>query len=544
MNIRPNTIGAIKDILMKKLITVTIFLSLSILVFPQAWKTYPFTPSGSLISFPADEGRHTSEPIEWWYTSGHLTGQTSGNNYSYMLSYFYNPLLSFDGFRILNISDDDAGLFRAETKALFYNILSTDSLNIMANIFTGGTERWQNKIDTDGRALPFEYEIFAESEFGVIDLEYDALKPPLILADSGYLYQGPGDYTYYYSQTENEVNGTITFNGITENVTGTSWIDRQYGIVNPATGFQYEWFCLQLSNGIDLNVYNIFNNDYEIPESLEYRFMSAYVDETTQYTTSDLEIERLEYSFTPDLLRCYSQQWRITSSINEIDVLVTTLHSDSEVQLPFKFYEGSVSITGSVNGSNVTGVGFTELLHSYEIPDLTIDETTNLDSDSTILSWHLSNPDDGNPLKYDLDYSIDNQQSFLTIDQSLDDTLYYWDTQSLSEEEIWFRLRGYSIDETIFSSDVKKLISSATSIDNARVNEEYTIYPNPTNGQFTIEGENIKRIEVISLTGVPVYSISEPHSLYTIDIRGLPKGVYIINVSTGRSSSARKIILK
>src|SRR5690606_11081070 len=93
--------------------------------FAQDWKVYPYTPNGSLISFSTDEGRHTAEPIEWWYTSGHITGATSGKDYSYMLTYFYYPASIFDGFRILNITDHSTGEFYQDVNPVNYTNLST-----------------------------------------------------------------------------------------------------------------------------------------------------------------------------------------------------------------------------------------------------------------------------------------------------------------------------------------------------------------------------------------------------------------------------------
>ncbi len=530
---------------MKKLITLNLLLMISITILPQSWKTYPYAPAGSLLSFPADEGRHSSEPIEWWYTSGHLTGITTGKPYSYMLSYFYSPLSIFDGFRILNLSDDDLGLFYTETKALNYNIMASDCLNIKAKIFSGGTETWHNKTDILGNSLPFEYEISAVSSSGAINLEYDALKPPLILADSGYFYEGATDYTYYYSQTKNEVTGTITLNGITENVSGSSWIDRQYGTFDPWNGQEYEWFCIQLSNGMDINITNLFTVKDEIPDNLKYRLLSAYVDETTQYTTSDFQIVRLKYSYMPDRVRCYSQKWRITSSILNVDIIVSTLHSNCEVSLPFRFYEGSTNVTGTVNGANVTGVGFVELLHSYENPDISITDTTNLGDVSSLLTWKLNNPDDGNPLKYDLEYSIDSLKTFLPIITNVADTFYYWNTQALSEEKnIWLKVTGYSIDSTLNNISVKKLKSNLTAVTETEYQEHIIIYPNPSAGQFIVEGENIRKIEIIDIIGRTVYSSLINQTRQSIDLSTQQRGIYFVEVTTNRGTTINKLILE
>ncbi len=530
---------------MKKAITFIVFLQLCLTVFSQEWNIYPYSPAGSLITFPIDEGRHPSEPTEWWYTMGHLTGNTTGKHYSYMLTYFYYPASIFDGFRILNISDDDLGLFYGETKPINYNVLDTNRLNIEANVFLGGIEKWKNRTDTEGNPLPFKYEISASSSNGTLNLEYDALKPPLILADSGYFYQGATAYTYYYSLTKNAVNGTITFNGVTEDVSGTSWIDRQYGTFNPSEGEEYEWFGIQLSNGMDLNLINIFTANNEVPNTPNYRTLSAYVDDTTQYTTAEFEIERLKYSYTPDEQMCYSQKWRITSSINDVDITVSTLHSNYEVQLPFRFYEGPTTVTGTVKGNTVTGVGFAELVHSYEKPNIKISEFANLGDISTLLTWKLNNPDDANPLKYDLEYSINNEQTFTPIAQNVIDTFYYWNSQNLIEgKDVWLKVTGHSIDNTISNFSIVKLIPGSVAVNKIENLQPINIYPNPSTGQFTIEGTNIQKIEILDVCGKIIYTSPKNQTKLSIDIRSQQKGIYFLKLTTENSIITKKLLLK
>lgn len=123
----------------------------------QSWKSYPHHQSGSVIHFPADEGRHPTEPTEWWYTIGHLTGDSTGNQYSYMLTYFYYPKMSYDGFRILTVSNETTGKFYDQTLPCNYTNLSADSLNIQADPFGGSPEEWKNTTDSSGHAEPFQY---------------------------------------------------------------------------------------------------------------------------------------------------------------------------------------------------------------------------------------------------------------------------------------------------------------------------------------------------------------------------------------------------
>ena len=527
------------------------FLFFSIFSNAQDWKVYPYTPTGSLISFSKDEGQHTSEVIEWWYSTGHVAGKSTGTNYSYMLSYFVYSYQSFDGFRILNVTNDDTGEKYFNTSPVKYDILSNDKLKIQASgIFPQKTEYWKNKVDGDLKIIPFEYILNAASNKVEIDLEYITLKRPLILGDDGKFDQGVSNYTYYYSQTKNEVIGKIIFNGISEEVTGTSWIDHQYGTFNPLEDEKYEWFSLQLSNGMDLNIWNLFTNDDKIPDNLNYRMLSAYVNENTQYTTKDFYLERLEFKFTSDNEKCYCQKWRLTSNTNNIDLIISVLHSDSEVQLPFRFYEGATSITGSVNGIAVTGKGFAELLHSYEVPDLNITHPNNgTFNSSDNITWNVNNSDDGNPLLYDVFYSVDNKQTFKNITEGLEETSFYWKNPDIqSGEDIWFKITAYSKDKTLTNEVISANSSSFVLPVEEFNSNKIILYPNPSDNSLKINFDNN-----ISLIIYKIYDINgkillekeiRNKKVLQIDIKELKEGIYFLNINHSNKSMYAKFIVE
>ncbi|MFC0878470.1 lipocalin-like domain-containing protein [Saccharicrinis sp. FJH2] len=476
----------------------------------QDWKTYPYEPEGSLIKFPKDEGRHTAEPVEWWYTIGHLKGSESETNYSYMLTYFYMNYPPYQGFRIFNVTNDDTGEFYSDVQPVTYPLLATDSLNLLikTGLLQTGTETWKNKTDESGM-IPFEYVLNATAPKGALNLEYIAQKPPLILGDDGYFPQGQETYTYYYSQTLNNVTGSFTFNGTTESVTGTSWIDRQYGTFNPSTGEKYEWFCLQLSNGMDINVWDLFATDNSIPDDPKYKNISVYVDETNSYTNIDFHIERLGFWWNSTKDECYSRKWRLTSDQNNIDVIITALNNNTEVKLPFRFYEGSVSIEGTVNGTAVSGKGYAELLHTYVNPDVSILQPENNEWNRAIpLSWTLNNPDDGNPITYDLYYSTDNQQSFSKIDSGLTSNEYVWNDANLSVgQSVWFKVDGYSIDTTLTGMDTTSneiTVTTATKLDEESDQNDVSVYPVPVNDKLFVRMNHsihIKSYAIYDLAG-------------------------------------------
>jgi len=541
--------------ILKYIFVLIFFISITSDGLSQGWKNYPYIPDGSLISFPADEGHHPEESIEWWYTAGHLKGNNSGTRYSYMLTYFYFPAYGFDGFRILNLNNDDTGQFYTETTAVNFSVLTEDSLNINAVTLGGINESWINKTDTEDNIIPFEYTLSAEAEHGLLDLEYVSEKPPLILGDGGYFNQGKNSYTYYFSLTKSIVNGTLTFNDITEDVSGTAWIDRQYGSFNPLTEEDYEWFFIQLSNEIDLNIYNLFTDDRQLPDTSTYRHMSVYVDSTSQYTTHNFNVERLSFHYMPDSIMCYSQKWRVTSAQNNIDLIITTLHNNSEVQLPFRFFEGSTSITGTVNGIPVTGIGYAELLHSYEKPELNITYPLGDSWTSTrAISWEVVNPDDGRPLRYNVECSTDDKESFITIAQGLTDPHVFWDNPPITAgSSCWFRVTAYSIDSTlintVISSSSSEYDPNLTAIDeNVNQYNLFEIYPNPAEDLLFLDlkaDNTFTYYQVMDVYGrvLTERKITIEHRIQ-IDLTKYLSGIYIIGLSSKEGLVVSKFIVQ
>ncbi|MGN6267064.1 MAG: lipocalin-like domain-containing protein [Ginsengibacter sp.] len=516
---------------MIRLFLVLMVMMTSVRSYSQNWKVYPYKPGGSLISFPADEGHHTTEPIEWWYTAGHLAGAQSGKTYSYMLTYFYYPASSYGGFRILNITDETTGIFYQDAKLVRYTALSTTHLDIHASVTGGDNEFWTTKTDSQGNLIPFEYNINAASSAAGFQLDYISTKRPLILADSGYLKEGLANYTYYYSQTTNQVSGELTLNGITENVTGTSWIDRQYGDFDRLMGEKYEWFFLQLSNGMDINVWNVFTANNKLPANSKYRILSSYVNDNTQYTTSDFKIERLGFNWMPDSQMCYSNKWRLTSPINKIDITFSTKDNNNEVQFPFRFFEGATDVSGTVNGVQVTGFGFAELLHSYESPSIkiTYPDTGSYDIKKAI-SWHVQNPDEGNPLSYDLYYSVNNKESFIPIATSIRDTFYLWNNATIGNQtKIWFKIVAHSIDKKLQGTAISENGSTIITGKSNRV----IIYPNPATDfiYFAPEFElNNPECIIVNESGQLVAFYKANSLTSKIDVSFLPKGIYFLKM--------------
>ena len=533
------------------LITLIFFCSIFYSAQAQDWKSYPYSPEGSLISFSKDEGYHTLEPTEWWYTNGEVKGTTTGNTYTYLLIYFVSSYTyaGFDGFRILNIMDESTGEFYSDTKPVTYESLSETELNIVANVFSVGEDRWITKRDTEDQLIPFEYEILATSSFGTLNLDYKSTKPPLLLGDDGYLEQGSENYTYYYSQTQNEISGEITLNGVTESVMGTSWIDRQYGSFNPYLGERYEWFSIQLSNGMDINAYHVFTVDYSVPDNLKHQVFAAYVDETSQYTTKDFKLERLSYLWTADNEKCYANKWRLTSELNKVDLIIETRHKNAEVTSPIRFYEDATTISGTVNGAEVTGIGFAELLHAYENPVITLDPTeNNMFTSETPIRWNLENPDDGRETYYDVLYSTDNT-NFDVLVTDLSEMSFTWDASGLvNGETVWFKVVAHTEDNVLKGETVSEALQFNLLSVEENVFKALKLFPNPTKNQLYLKGLaelHTLNYQVIDIRGRIVFAGTT--ALNTLDLveintQQLTSGMYFLKCISQKAEKSFKFI--
>lgn len=99
---------------------------------------------------------------------------------------------------------------------------------------------------------------------------------------------------------------------------------------------------------------------------------------------------------------------------------------------------------------------------------------------------------------------------------------------------------------TTFNSDslVFPFCISTTGINELTINT-FDIYPNPTNGLFTINSDNSKtyNIQIFDVLGNIVYQKPNNNNKTTIDLRTQTKGVYLVSVITENNRVVKRIII-
>ncbi len=84
-------------------------------------------------------------------------------------------------------------------------------------------------------------------------------------------------------------------------------------------------------------------------------------------------------------------------------------------------------------------------------------------------------------------------------------------------------------------------------VNESRMNsEEIGIYPNPTSGVFQISDSRfqIKSIKVMNILGETIYQSQINNQQSTIDLRGVDKGIYFVQVHTESGSVNKKIVIE
>jgi len=91
---------------------------------------------------------------------------------------------------------------------------------------------------------------------------------------------------------------------------------------------------------------------------------------------------------------------------------------------------------------------------------------------------------------------------------------------------------------------------AALSVDNV-ISGDFNVFPNPNNGVFTIELNNVKAddyiISVLNVLGQQVYTSTKEISTISserIDLSDLDKGIYILEVSNSEATISEKIIIE
>ncbi len=318
--------------------------------------------------FPRDFGAHPDYQTEWWYYTGNLSDQ-SGRRFGYQFTVFrraITPTSAVGGsewrsnqlymahFAVTDVAGErfyhderfsrgSAGLAGAESDPTYRVWL----------------EGWQ-VIGTNADAT--QTRITAATEHVALDLMLEQVNAPALQGDRGLSAKSaePGNASHYYSLTDLISTGTLTIDGETFTVSGTTWKDHEFStsaLGGNARG--WDWFGLQFDDNRELMVGQIRLTDSGRDPYFGGLLVNA--DGSTIYLPADaFAIEATATWTSPHTGATYPAGWRITVTPpggEPFTFTATPQIADQELHGGgIAYWEGTVRLEGAV-----TGYGYAEL---------------------------------------------------------------------------------------------------------------------------------------------------------------------------------------
>ncbi|MCC6803732.1 MAG: carotenoid 1,2-hydratase [Anaerolineae bacterium] len=317
--------------------------------------------------FPQDFGAHPDYQTEWWYYTGNVeTG--SGRRFGYQFTLFRRAIapvetdtdsewrtnqLYMAHFAVTDVSGDrfyhderfsraGAGLAGAETDPNF-------------RIWLGG---WQVVGESPDASQTY---ITAATDSVAVDLALAQTKPPALQGDRGLSAKSaePGNASYYYSLTRLATSGTITIGGESFAVSGTTWMDHEFGTsALGADALGWDWFGLQLDGNRELMVGQIRRADGD--KDPYFGGLLVNPDGSTEYLAADaITIQSTETWTSPHTGATYPAGWQITVETGGDPLNLTLAPQIADQELNgggIAYWEGTVTIAG-----DASGYGYAEL---------------------------------------------------------------------------------------------------------------------------------------------------------------------------------------
>lgn len=336
---------------------------------PPIQDTFTRTVPGTALQFPRDFGAHNDFQTEWWYYTGNLADE-SGRRFGYQLTFFRRAVVTPEDqnnrasnwavdqvylahFTVTDVSDNQFYYFERFSRGAA-GLAGAQS----SPVYRVWLENWG--VDQTGEN---EYRLTAEAEGVRLDLKLEDVRGVILQGNEGYSQKGQdaGNASYYYSQPRLKSSGQITINGSSYAVDGYSWKDHEFS-TSALSGDQtgWNWFSMQLDNDSEIMVFNILRADGK-PDTYSSGAVISSDGMTSLLKVDDFTISAVDTWQSPHSGAVYPSGWDVAIPAEDIQLRITPLIPDQELNLAFTYWEGAVKISGEIRGEPVTGYGYVEL---------------------------------------------------------------------------------------------------------------------------------------------------------------------------------------
>ena len=327
--------------------------------------------------FPQDFGPHPNYQTEWWYYTGNVADDETGQRFGFQFTIFRRAItpegvesdsewrtnqMYLAHFTVSDVANED--FYHAQQFSRGSAGLAGATVDPRYRVWL---ENWEIAAQNDDASLT---RIQADAGEFAIDMMLEQVKPPAL--------QGPdenglspksadeGNASYYYTLSRLLTEGTITIGDETYTVEGTTWKDHEFSTSALGTGATgWDWFGLIFDDNTEMMIGQIRQEDGSIEPA--FGGLMIYPDGSTQYLdSSDFTITATDSWTSPHTDATYPSGWEVSVSVDDpntgddgtLDFSVTPLMRDQELHDDenLAYWEGAVRIEG-----DKTGYGYAEL---------------------------------------------------------------------------------------------------------------------------------------------------------------------------------------
>ena len=327
---------------------------------------------GYIYQFPKDFNSHDDFRIEWWYYTGNLEEIETARPFGYQLTFFRVTLNDEDAnpnqsqwklghvyFAHMTLTDVDGEEFyyfeRINRKGVGNAGADADRLMV-----------WNEDWILEGKGK--EHSLKAMESGTGIELQLVPEKKMVIHGNNGISKKGSekGNASHYFSYTRMKTTGQIFVKGKAYNVIGSSWMDHEYSsnqLNDELVG--WDWFSLKLNDKTELMIYLLRRKTGGVDSFSSGTFIAA--DGSSRHIKQEEFIVRpLSYWTSKKSGIVYPASWELKLPNFGIKLTLSPDLNEQELydlrSISASYWEGSVSVEGTIRGDSIKGKGYVELV--------------------------------------------------------------------------------------------------------------------------------------------------------------------------------------
>ena len=309
---------------------------------------------GDRLSFPEDYGPHPQHRIEWWYLTANLKTQ-DGEPLGLQWTQFRQAIEP----RPADAEPPDANNWPLEAAWMAHAAVSFDTRHYFAEKLARGDVGhagaraepiavWLDDWQLEAEPGQSSWRLQVAADNWSYDLTLSITGKPVAHGDQGFSAKSAdGEGSMYFSLVDLQIDGRVTLDDQTLDVSGKGWFDREWSSQFLKSGQQgWDWFALHLDSGDKLMAFQLREEDGGfragtwIPADGEPIALGADQLNLTSLTQGD----------------GYPRAWRLEVPDFGLNLEVAAPAGDYRNTGLYPYWESPVSVSGSHDG-----VGYMEL---------------------------------------------------------------------------------------------------------------------------------------------------------------------------------------